>query len=249
MAEEYGLTEGEMDKILAKSGDPLNFSLPENTWWPSFGLDPSQVKFPGVAPLNLVKAVLAYFSKPGDHIVDPMAGSGTLGLACRDMVSRSCECFDLNPSPEPVYPITCHNLKNKEGNPNLPQCQKPDLVFLDPPYWRLKQDEYSQDGVAMTSYQEWLSFMKKLAKDSFKTLKPGGHIALFIESFLDERETGKFLFLNRDCLELFEVCGFEGIQEISLNMPSQIKSFRDVTYAKKKQILLDLKREVFVFRK
>ncbi|GAI34026.1 unnamed protein product, partial [marine sediment metagenome] len=75
------------------------------------------------------------------------------------------------------------------------------------------------------------------------------HVALFMESFLDERETGKFLFLNRDCLELFEACSFEGIQEISLNMPSQIKSFRDVTYAKKKQILLDLKREIFVFRK
>jgi len=80
-------------------------------------------------------------------------------------------------------------------------------------------------------------------------LKPGGYTALFIESFLDERETGRFLFLNRDCLELFEAVGFEGIQEISLNMPSQVKSFRDVTYAKNKGILLDLKREVFVFRK
>lgn len=78
---------------------------------------------------------------------------------------------------------------------------------------------------------------------------PGGYAALFIESFLDERETGRFLFLNRDCLELFEAVGFEGIQEISLNMPSQVKSFRDVTYAKKKGILLDLKREIFVFRK
>ena len=101
----------------------------------------------------------------------------------------------------------------------------------------------------MASYQGWLEFMQKLANDSFKCAKGGGHVALFIESFLDERETGKFLFLNRDCLNLFENAGFEGIQEISLNMPSQIKSFRDVSYAKKKVILLDLKREVFVFKK
>ncbi len=101
----------------------------------------------------------------------------------------------------------------------------------------------------MTSYQEWLEFIRKLARDSFEALKPEGHVALFVESFLDERKTGKFLFLNRDCLELFEASRFEGIQEISLNMPSQIKSFRDVTYARNKGILLDLKREIFVFRK
>ena len=79
VAEEYGLTEVEMDKILSKSGDPLNFTLPENTWWPSFGLHPSQIKFPGATPLNLVKSILAYFTKPGDHIVDPMAGQQSTG--------------------------------------------------------------------------------------------------------------------------------------------------------------------------
>lgn len=101
----------------------------------------------------------------------------------------------------------------------------------------------------MRSYEEWLAFIQKLAKDTHKVLQPGGHAALFIESFLDERETERFLFLNRDCLNLFEAAGFEGIQEISVNMPSQIKTFRDVMYAKSRNILLDLKREVFVFRK
>jgi len=174
VAEEYGLTELEIDKILTKSGDPLNFTLPENTWWPSFGLSPSQVKFPGVAPLNLVKSILAYFSNPGDHIVDPMAGSGTVGLACRDMVSRSCECFDLNPPPEPVYPITLHNLKDKEGNPNLPQCQKPDLVFLDPPYSKVSQGKYSDEegNLALLSPEGFINFMEALLLKIRNTWSP-----------------------------------------------------------------------------
>lgn len=194
-------------------------------------------RIPGQAIINL----LLWLTKPFDVVVDPMAGGGTTIDVCRYLLRRY-HCFDIDPCRPDIKQWDI-----QKGYPKLPQ--KPDIIILDPPYWRLKRDEYSQDGVARTSYREWLSFMKKVAKDSFKTLKPRGHVALFIESFLDERETGKFLFLDRDCLELFEVCGFEGIQEISLNMPSQIKSFRDVTYAKKKQILLDLKREVLVFRK
>lgn len=163
VTEEYGLTELEIDKILAKSGDPLNFTLPENTWWPAFGIDSSQVRFPGVAPLNLVKSILAYFSKPRDHIVDPMAGSGTLGLACRDMVSRTFELFDLKPPLEPLLPITPHNL-NKKGTPNLPQCEKPDLVFLDPPYSKVSQGKYSEEegNLALLNPKEFIDFMQAL---------------------------------------------------------------------------------------
>jgi len=198
-------------------------------------------KHPGQIPGQAVVNLLLWLTKPYDVVVDPMSGGGTTIDVCR-YILRRYHCFDIDPRRPDIKQWDI-----RKGYPRLPQ--KPDFIILDPPYWRLNQDKYSQDGIAMTSYQEWLSFMKKLARDSFKSLKPGGYVVLFIESFLDERETGKFLFLNRDCLELFEVCGFEGIQEISLNMPSQIKSFRDVTYAKKKQILLDLKREVFVFRK
>ncbi len=217
-----------------------NFSSCDPRFGEKFG-DLKLKEHPGRSPGQAIVNLLLWLTEPFDVVVDPMAGGGTTIDVCCYLMRRY-HCFDIDPRRPDIKQWDIRN-----GYPRFPQ--KPNFIILDPPYWRLKQDEYSQDGVAMTSYQEWLSFMKKLARDSFKTLKPGGHVALFIESFLDERETGKFLFLNRDCLELFEVCGFEGIQEISLNMPSQIKSFRDVSYAKKKGILLDLKREVFVFEK
>lgn len=198
-------------------------------------------KHPGQIPGQAVVNLLLWLTNPFDVVLDPMAGGGTATDVCRYLLRRYY-CFDINPKrPD----ITKWDVRN--GYPRLPY--KPNFVLLDPPYWRLKREEYSSDGSAMGSYDEWLNFMRKLAKDTYKALAPGGHAALFIESFLDERETGRFLFLNRDSLNLFEACGFEGIQEISLNMPSQIKSFRDVTYAKNKGILLDLKREIFVFRK
>lgn len=203
---------------------------------PRFGQEcPGRI--PGQAVVNLV----LWLTKPFDVVVDPMAGSGTAIDVCRYLLRRYY-CYDIDPRRPDIKQWDI-----RKGYPRFPQ--KPDLIILDPPYWRLKRDEYSKDSAAMGSYQEWLEFMSKLAKDTFRTLKPEGHTALFSESFLDERETGKFLFLNRECLNLFESVGFKGIQEISLNMPSQIKSFRDVTYARNKGILLDLKREIFVFRK
>lgn len=198
-------------------------------------------KHPGQIPGQAVLNFLLWLTEPFDVVVDPMAGGGTTIDVCRYLLRRY-HCFDIDPRRQDIKQWDISN-----GYPRFPQ--KPNLIILDPPYWRLKREEYSKDGAAITSYQDWLSFMKKLAKDSFKSLKPGGHVALFVESFLDERDSGKFLFLNRDCLEIFEAARFEGVQEIALNMPSQIKSFRDVTYAKKRRILLDLKREVFVFRK
>lgn len=209
-----------------------NYSLCD----PRFG-QPHPGRVPGQAVLNL----LLWLTRPYDLIVDPMAGGGTTIDVCKYLLRRY-RCYDIDPKRVDIHPWDI-----RRGYPHLPQ--KPDLIFLDPPYWRLKRDEYSGDGAAMGSYQEWLAFMKKLARDSFRTVRDGGHASLMVESFLDERETGRFLCLNRDCLGLFEKAGFEVIQEISVNMPSQIKSNRDVEYAKRKGILLDLKRELIVFRK
>lgn len=196
---------------------------------------------PGRIPGQAVVNLLLWLTKPFDVVVDPMAGGGTTVDVCRYLLRRFY-CLDIDPKRPDIKQWDI-----REGYPHL--SHKPDFILLDPPYWRLKRDKYSQDGAAMGSYEQWLRFMDKLAKDSHKAVKPHGHVALFIESFLDERETGRFLFLNRDCLTLFEKAGFEGIQEIAVNMPSQVKTFRDVNYAKAKRLLLDLKREVFVFRR
>lgn len=203
---------------------------------PRFGQD-----HPGRIPGQAVIALLLWLTETYDFVVDPMAGGGTTVDVCK-YLHRRYYCCDINPRRPDI-----RQWDVRQGYPRLPR--KPKLIFLDPPYWRLKRDEYSLDGSAMGNYQDWLRFMAKLAKDSAHTVSPGGYVVLMVESFLDEKETGRFLFLNRDCLGLFEGAGLEGVQEIAVNMPSQIKSFRDVEYAKRKRILLDLKRELFVFQK
>lgn len=194
-------------------------------------------RIPGQAVLNLV----LWLTEPFDLVVDPMGGGGTTIDVCKYALRRY-QCFDI----EPRRPdIGRHDIR--QGYPKLP-C-KPKFILLDPPYWRLKREKYSEDGVASLSYLEWKGFMKKLAIDTYKTLSKGGTVALFIQSFLDEWESGEYIFANYDCLNLFRDAKFKAIMEISVNMTSQNKDFRDVLWAKKNQKLLSIKRDVLVFQK
>ncbi|MFQ6056865.1 MAG: hypothetical protein ACE5J3_12890, partial [Methanosarcinales archaeon] len=51
-----------------------------------------------------------------------------------------------------------------------------DLIFLDPPYWDMKKDDYKEDSVSGLSLKEFYSFIEQLAKDCFKTVKKGGKV-------------------------------------------------------------------------
>ncbi len=194
---------------------------------------------PGRIPGQAVVKLLLWLTRPFDLVVDPMAGGGTTIDVCRYLLRRY-RCSDIDPKRTAIHPWDI-----RQGFPHLPR--KPDLIFLDPPLLAAEEGRvYSGDGAAMGSYEEWLAFTKKLARDSFRTVRGGGHVGLMVESFLDERETGRFL--GCDCVDLFLQAGFEGVQEISVNKAPD-KAFRDVEYARGKGILLDLKRELFVFRK
>jgi DNA modification methylase len=84
-----------------------------------------------------MKNLLYYHTEPFDLVYDPFAGSGTTIDACREMF-RKCILSDLKPDksrPE----IFEHDITT--GLPkDLP---KPDMVFLDPPYWKQAEGLYS----------------------------------------------------------------------------------------------------------
>jgi len=91
----------------------------------------------GHFPKLFMKNLLYYHTQPFDLVYDPFAGSGTTIDACREML-RQYIVSDLTPDksrPE----IFEHDITT--GLPNdLP---KPDMVFLDPPYWKQAEGKYS----------------------------------------------------------------------------------------------------------
>jgi site-specific DNA-methyltransferase (adenine-specific) len=53
-------------------------------------------------PIKLLERVVSLYSKEGDICLDPFAGSGTLGRACKHM-NRDYMLFDINPEAKDVF--------------------------------------------------------------------------------------------------------------------------------------------------
>ena len=60
-------------------------------------------------PVKLLERILALYSAEGDLCMDPFAGSGTLGRACRNM-NRFYILFDINPEAKDVFDEGCIGL-------------------------------------------------------------------------------------------------------------------------------------------
>ena len=96
---------------------------------------------------------LFYLTKPGDFVIDAMAGGGVVSDACL-IFERKCQSFDLVTSdnkPEIHY----HHWDPQ--NWKWPITKKPDLIFFDPyaspererwragpPYYSKKEKEYEK---------------------------------------------------------------------------------------------------------
>lgn len=195
----------------------------------------------GRIPGQIVANTLYYYTEPNALVVDPMAGGGTTNDACL-LLGRRCRSYDIQPK---RIDIEKHDIA--QGFP--PRPDNCDLIFLDPPYWRLQRDQYTEESTSFASLEEWLNSMSKLAQDCYTTVRQGGYIALVIEAFLDEKVTKRFLDLPFECLRFFTDVGFTEIQRIAVPMPSQIKDVHDVEYAKRSKIMLDLNRDLIVLRK
>lgn len=198
-------------------------------------------KWAGNIPGQIAMNILYYYTKQGDLVIDPMAGGGSTIDVCLVM-GRKCRAYDIETKRKDIIK---HDIR--EGFSE--KAKKCDLIFLDPPYWRLQRGKYIEKSVSEGVLKDWKDFMRKLAKDSYTTLKAGGHLALVIEAFLDEKVTGEFLDLPFECTNYFLDNGFEEAQRIAIPMPSEIKSVQDVEYAKEKKIMLDLNRDLIIFRK
>ncbi len=133
----------------------------------------------GHFPKVFMKNLLYYHTNPFDLIYDPFAGSGTTIDACREMF-RQCIVSDLNPDksrPE----IFKHDIAG--GLPDIP---KPDLVFLDPPYWKQAEGKYSDNENDLGNmslngfYSVMYNLFSEIADDEYFRLYEENGIPVFI---------------------------------------------------------------------
>ena len=154
-------------------------------------------EWPGRIPAQLIAHILFYFSKPGDLILDPMAGGGVTPDTCLAL-NRRCWAFDMTDRPETRPEIEPHTwtisttnqlnsssankLTSSPANPFTSSKEKPDLIIFDPPYFDKKAADYDEKSISGLPKKEYLEFLEAF----FALLK------------LNAKKTTRLAFINAD---------------------------------------------------
>jgi DNA modification methylase/transposase-like protein len=177
-------------KKLENENDGLNCSpRPYDTWnfsgsYPLFGTE----GYPG----QIVLQLLYFYTKPGDLVIDPMAGGGTTIDACLVM-GRRCLAFDSEP-------MTCaarKDIRQKDALDAIKELtRRADLIFLDSPYFKKLDKNYGDNSISRLGRKEYLKFFSDFAKISYEKLNRGGRVALLMSDYIDGKNPEGDIFID-----------------------------------------------------
>ncbi len=228
----------------------LGFDLQLTNLWYFNTADPRFGKpdFRGRIAGQIVANALYYFAGDKGTIVDPFAGSGTLGDVIDKLpyfAERRYFMLDLRPSDERIQP----NDVTISGIPHTSELAS--YVFLDPPYGHLGQKHYgsSESDLSQMSPEAFLAAMYSVIRECKRILKPGKSASLIIEPVLPfDDSVLDFPFL---LTKKFVEDGWEIVSKVYV--PSQImrnKSLPNIfARARSKKKLISDCRELLTFRK
>ncbi len=130
--------------------------------------------YAGVTPSYLIWNLLQRYTKPGDLVIDPCAGSGTTLDVARDLNRRALG-YDLQPTRKDIFRVDARKLP-----PEL--TGKVDFVFIDPPY--STHIKYSDDprclGKLDAAEPAYYQAMEQVFDEIKRVLKPNRHMALYV---------------------------------------------------------------------
>jgi len=157
----------------------MDFEAPQKNIWNQHDKTPHG-KFPGSTEPRWVDNLLYFYTQPFDIVVDPFAGSGSTIDVCQKRLRRYWTS-DRKPIPERAHEIRLWDMT--EGVPPLHNWRDTKLVYLDPPYWKQVEGEYSQDptDLANMPLDQFTLTLSGIITDFGKKLHTGAHIALIIQ--------------------------------------------------------------------
>jgi len=161
--------------------------------------------WPGRIPAQLVAHALFYLTKPGDFVLDPMAGGAVVSDVCL-LFERKCQSFDL---------VTLDSRPEIQNNywdsqdMSWPTTKKPDLIFFDPPYFSKKEKDYEKKAAAETPS------ISSYTKEEYERFLEG----FFLLAHQNVKGTTRMAFLNADWRD------FESTPVLKENADSSITIF------------------------
>jgi len=123
-------------------------------------------KFQGVTPAFIIWNMLQRYTKPGDLVVDPMAGSGTTIDVCEEE-GRKAIGYDINPQHPRIIKNDSRRIPLKDNSV--------DMVFIDSPYGDnvSYSNELADIGKISAEDLKFYDELEKVRSEIYRILKPG----------------------------------------------------------------------------
>lgn len=206
---------------------------------PRFGMP-----HPGRIPGQIAGNVIYYYTEPGDLVVDPMAGGGsTLDVAAH--LERRALGYDVAPRrPD----ITKWDIAN--GFPD--EAKDAQLIFMDPPYWNMIDEGYTDASSSRKSLDGFREWYRKLMYDAAHTVRKGGFVSVINMGqyfrLPDDFQPG-YIDWPIETYKNMEAAGLTPWARVACIFPTSLHGGFDVDAAKKGRFMLPILGDIVIMRR
>ena len=197
----------------------------------------------GNSETRWVDNLLYLYTEPFDIVVDPFAGGGSTIDVCKKRFRRYY-VSDRKPIVEREKEIRVHDLT--DGLPKPPSWKDVKLVYLDPPYWKQAEGQYSDDPTDLANMRldDFNKSLSGIINDFGKKLS-NAYIAMIIQPTQWKSPDRGFTDHVGDMLRMVKLP-----VEMRFSVPyeSQQCNAQMVEWAKENKRCLVLTREIIVWR-
>lgn len=143
--------------------------------------------YAGATPSWVIWQLLTRYTREGDLVVDPMAGSGTTLDVARDLKRRSLG-YDLTPSRDDIFRADAHTLPLEDA--------KADFLFIDPPYSTHiqysdnPQDIGRLDAAGPDQGEAYYAAIDRVTAEAHRILKNRRYMGLYVSDSWRKRKGG-----------------------------------------------------------
>jgi DNA modification methylase len=230
----------------------------------------TKLKHPAMFPIELCKRLIEIYTREGDLVIDPFAGSGSTLVAAHELGRRGVG-VDINPTYVDLAKrrLTQTSLFGERETVNVfaddatnltkyVQPKSADLCITSPPYWSIhlrkrsadykEPRPYSQmerDIGNIEDYGQFMAALKPFFQGVREALKPGKRCIVIV---MDLRVLDKFIPFHIDVISMMKELGFAFEDIVVWNRSREYNQLRPLGYPYK-FIVNKVHEYILIFRK